>query len=102
MTNESADPGVEPGPNPAPDSSVETESRRLPDAARAGRYLHYAALAFLSLFAVVALFGFYSAASGAINDWISPEYRSLFRAGFNLVVLLLAGIGISYELRRLG
>jgi len=60
-----------------------------------------AALLVLSVLAVVALFQFYTSANAAIGEWIGREFRSLFRAAFNLLVLLAAGIGISLVVREL-
>lgn len=59
------------------------------------------ALLVLSVLAVVALFQFYTSANAAIGEWIGPEFRSLFRAAFNLLVLLATGIGISLVVREL-
>ena len=69
--------------------------------ARFRRYVNYAVLAGLLLLAFVAVVQFYFAASSAIGTWVAPDYRAPFRAAFNLVVLLLAGLGISLQLRRL-
>ncbi|MGB9965532.1 hypothetical protein [Halobacterium hubeiense] len=55
----------------------------------------------LAVLAVVALFQFYTSANAAIGQWIAREYRALFRAAFNLVVLLATGIGISLVVREL-
>ncbi|MCD2203439.1 hypothetical protein [Halobacterium sp. KA-6] len=55
----------------------------------------------LGVLAVVALFQFYTSANAAIGQWIGPDFRSLFRAVFNLVVLLAAGLGISLVVREL-
>lgn len=66
-----------------------------------GKYLNYALLAGLSLLALIAALQFYFNASAAINQWVTSEYRSLFQAVFNLVVLLLAGAGITRQVRRL-
>jgi succinate dehydrogenase hydrophobic anchor subunit len=55
----------------------------------------------LGVLAVVALFQFYTSANAAIGEWIGREFRSLFRAAFNLLVLLAAGIGISLVVREL-
>ena len=55
----------------------------------------------LGVLAVVALFQFYTSANAAIGEWIGPEFRSLFRAAFNLLVLLATGIGISLVVREL-
>ena len=59
------------------------------------------ALLVLSVLAVVALFQFYTSANAAIGEWIGREFRSLFRAAFNLLVLLATGIGISLVVRDL-
>jgi len=68
---------------------------------RVRRYANYAILLVLGLLAFVAVIQLYLSVSNAIGTWITNEYRSLFQAAFNLVVLLAAGIGISYQLRRL-
>jgi hypothetical protein len=65
------------------------------------RYFDYAVLAVLSVLAFVALVQFYLNVSSAIGRWVEPPYRSLFQAAFNLAVLLLAGAGISIQLRRM-
>lgn len=70
-------------------------------AAKLGRYVNYAVLAGLLLLGLVAALQFYLAAGAAISRWVAPEYASLFRALFNLVVLLLAALGVSVQLRRL-
>ncbi|MFB6124216.1 MAG: hypothetical protein ABEJ78_12260 [Haloferacaceae archaeon] len=75
------------------------------DAAESGprvrTYANYALLAMLGLLAFVALIQFYLSTSRVIGTWVTPEYRPLFQALFNLVVLLFAGLGISYQLRRI-
>ena len=65
-------------------------------------YLYRGALALFALVAVVALFGFYNSVNAIINTFIDHQYRPLFRAAFNLVVLLASGIGISWTVRELG
>lgn len=65
-------------------------------------YLGYALLAGLSLLALVAALQFYVNASAAIDQWVADEYRSLFQAAFNLVVLLVAAAGIAWQAGRLG
>jgi len=65
------------------------------------KYANYAVLLVLGLLAFVAVIQLYLSVSNVIRTWIEPEYRSLFQAAFNLVVLLAAGLGISYQLRRL-
>lgn len=64
------------------------------------RYARYALLGGLTLLALVATLRFYFAASNAIDIWVAREYRPLFQAAFNLVVLLLAAVGISWEIRK--
>lgn len=64
--------------------------------------LLWTALVVLSLLAVVALFQFYLNASAAIDRWVAPEYRRMMQALFNLVVLLVSGIGIAMVVRELG
>ena len=75
------------------------------DAGTGGRdlttLLNRVALAGLVLLALVAGLRFYLAASTTIDRWIVHEYRSLFHAAFNLALLLLAGYGISVQVRRL-
>ena len=68
---------------------------------RIERYVNYAVLGGLLLLAFVAVVQFYVAASSAIGTWVTYEYRAPFRAVFNLVVLLVAGLGVSVQLRRL-
>jgi len=64
-------------------------------------YLYWAALAMLGLLAAIALVQFYLSASRAVSVWVNREYRPVFQAMFNLVVLLGAGVGVSLVLRRL-
>ncbi|WP_158055895.1 hypothetical protein [Halorussus halophilus] len=64
-------------------------------------YLFRGALVVLGLVAVVALFGFYQSVNAVIDQFIDGRYRPVFRAAFNLVVLLAAGIGISWTVREL-
>jgi hypothetical protein len=64
------------------------------------RYAHYALLGGLTLLALVATLRLYLAASTAIDIWVAREYRPLFQAAFNLVVLLLAAVGISWEVQQ--
>lgn len=59
------------------------------------------ALVVLGLIAVIALFQLYSSIGAVINEWVAREYRPLFRAALNLVILLGAGIGISLVVREL-
>jgi hypothetical protein len=63
--------------------------------------LQYGALAVLLLLALVSLFRFYFAASNAISIWISNDFVPIFQAVFNLVVLVLAVLGLSVLVRRI-
>lgn len=64
-------------------------------------YLYRGALVVLVLLAVVALSQFYMSALDVIRTFVADQYRSLFNAAFNLVVLLAAGIGISVVVREM-
>jgi hypothetical protein len=64
-------------------------------------YAMWAAFAILVLVALVATFQFYFAASAAITEFVTRRYRPLFRAGFNLAILLASALGISLLVRRL-
>jgi len=88
--------------DPSTDADETSESDAGEDTgARVRRYANYAILAVLGLLAFVAVVRLYLSVSNAIGTWVTREYRSLFQAAFNLVVLLAAGVGISYQLRRL-
>lgn len=63
--------------------------------------LYKVALGLFTLLAVVAVVQLYLSVGSAIHTFVSREYRPLFRAAFNLVVLLAAGIGISWTVREL-
>lgn len=83
------------------DASENTEETTTNDRGRVRQYANYAVLLVLGLLAFVAVIQLYLSVSNVIRTWIEPEYRSLFQAAFNLIVLLAAGLGISYQLRRL-
>jgi hypothetical protein len=71
------------------------------DGPRLRRFLNYGLLAGLLLVALVSAIGLYTAISSAISTWVAREWRPLFRAAFNLAVLLLAGSGIVWQIRRM-
>ncbi|SEW27358.1 hypothetical protein [Halobacterium jilantaiense] len=88
------------------DDGSDGSGRRTADSARDDRsdvrdLILRGALVVLGFVAVVALVQFYTSAVAVINEWVGREYRALFRAAFNLVVLLAAGIGISAVVREL-
>jgi hypothetical protein len=68
---------------------------------RVRRGLDYALLGGLALLGLVAAIQFYLAADQTINVWVTREYRPPFKMVFNLVVLLVVGIGLSRQVRRL-
>jgi hypothetical protein len=71
------------------------------DTGRVRRYVERAVLAGLLLFALVAAFRFYFAASNALSYWVATPYESAFQAAFNLVVLLVVGAAILRQLQRM-
>ncbi|MFB6108450.1 MAG: hypothetical protein ABEJ82_06385 [Haloplanus sp.] len=87
-------------PDTEPDRSTDADSDDS-TRTRVRRYANYAVLAVLGLLAFVAVVQLYLSTSRVITTWITSEYRSLFQAAFNLLVLLLAGVGISYQLKRM-
>ena len=52
------------------------------------------------VFAVVSAFQFYVRATAAISAFVSEAYRPLFKALFNLAVVLLSGAGAALLLER--
>lgn len=87
--------------SPEPDhGNAETAEQTSARTRRIREYLEYTGLAVLVLFALLAAFRFYGHTSAAISEFISPAYRSLFKALFNLVVLLVSAGGIAVLLAR--
>ncbi|MCF2164869.1 MULTISPECIES: hypothetical protein [Halobacterium] len=76
-------------------------TRARDDTSDVRRLILRGALAVLGFVAIVALFQFYTSTTAVINEWVGREYRALFRAAFNLVILLATGIGISLVVRKL-
>ena len=64
-------------------------------------YLYWGALVGLGLLAAGATLQLYGSASRAIRIWVAPDFQPVFVAAFNLVVLLVAAIGISIVLKRM-
>jgi hypothetical protein len=89
-----SDPESDPS-TPEPSEESTDEGRDIRDLLLRG------VLVVLGLVAVVALFQFYTSALAVINEWIAREYRALFRATFNLVILVASIIGISLVVREL-
>lgn len=84
-----------------PEPSGDEPTGERPDGRDVRELLLRGVLVVLALVAVVALFQFYTSALAVIDEWIAREYRALFRAVFNLAVLLAAGAGISVVLGKL-
>lgn len=68
---------------------------------RLRRTLNYAVLGGLLLLAAVSAVQLYLAVGRTISTFVVYEYRAPLMVAFNLVVLLLAALGISLQLRRL-
>ncbi|GCF12270.1 hypothetical protein Harman_02050 [Haloarcula mannanilytica] len=64
-------------------------------------YAQWAMFGILTLVALIATLQFYFSASSTIDTFVTDRYRPLFKAAFNLVVLLVCGIGLSVLVRRL-
>ncbi|MUV90298.1 hypothetical protein GJ629_10655 [Halapricum sp. CBA1109] len=54
----------------------------------------------LLLLGAIAAVGFYTSVSTAISRLVVRQYEPLFQAAFNLVVLLVVGVGLSLLWRR--
>ena len=70
------------------------EKIRKGDVEKARSYVLKASLGVLILLGVIATFQMYLSVMAAISQLVSSSYQPLFRAAFNLVVLLGAGLGI--------
>jgi hypothetical protein len=79
----------------------ENEETGSDTATRVRRGLDYALLGGLVLLGLVAAIQFYFAADRTINVWVTREFRPPFKMVFNLVILLVVGIGLSRQVRRL-
>lgn len=78
-----------------PDASTVTNPTTL------ATYVEWGVLLVLALLSAIATLQFYSNVSRAIDIWVAREYVPLFQAGFNLIILLAAIVGISLLVRRL-
>lgn len=65
------------------------------------RFLYWGVFLGFSLLGAVAVAGFYSSVMTIIDIWISPDFKPVFRMLFNLMVALLAMLGLSVLVRRL-
>lgn len=96
---EPADPASASAATPEPTDAGDEADAAL--GARVRTLMNYGLLAGLLILALVAVVGLYTAVSSAISIWVTREWRPLFRAAFNLVVLLLAGSGIVWQVARM-
>ncbi|WP_338728952.1 hypothetical protein [Haladaptatus sp. DJG-WS-42] len=64
-------------------------------------YLYWGALVGLALLAAIATLQFYFSVGRIISIWVARDYQPVFQAVFNLIILLLTGIGISLIVTRL-
>lgn len=78
--------------------SLTSESTNEKDAAW---YFHRAALAVIVVLAVYVGFQFYWSTTAAINVWVPRDLVHLFKAVFNLALLLTFGAAAIHELRRI-
>jgi hypothetical protein len=91
-------------PDSADDSATDADAdgdAQADTAERVRRGLDYALLGGLVLLGLVAAVQFYFAADRTINVWVTREFRPPFKMVFNLVVLLVVGVGLSRQVRRL-
>jgi hypothetical protein len=65
------------------------------------RWVNYLVLAALAILALVAGIRFYAAIGTIIDRFVVREFRPVFHATFNLALLLLAGAGVTVQLRRM-
>jgi hypothetical protein len=62
---------------------------------RMRQYLYRGAFVALALFGLFAAVQFYANVSRTISLWVTPDYKPLFQAAFNLVVVLACGLGLT-------
>ncbi len=106
MTDSTATEATTTDSNERDDTMTETNTDTATSEASTGEFqirtnLYRAALGLFVLLAVVAVVQLYASVNATINTFVTDEYRPLFRAAFNLVVLLVSGIGISLTVREL-
>lgn len=64
-------------------------------------YFHRAAIIVLVVLGIYVGFQFYWSAIVAINIWVPREYAQVFKAVFNLALLLVLGAALIRELRHI-
>lgn len=92
---------------PAPERATDDDAERDENAAEADiisatmqRYLYRGAFVALALFGLFAATQFYLNASRTITVWVADDYRPLFQAAFNLVVVIACGLGLTVLVER--
>ncbi|UPW00824.1 hypothetical protein M0R88_01665 [Halorussus gelatinilyticus] len=83
------------------ETNIDTDPSEASSDFQIRRNLYRAALGLFVLLAVVAVVQLYASVNATIATFVADEYRPLFRAAFNLVVLLVSGLGISLTVREL-
>lgn len=87
-------------PDDGPSASSATRGVLSPDR-DVQAYLHWGALAGFVLLAVAATMQLYASGTRAIRIWVAPDFVPIFVGAFNLVVLLVAVLGISWVGQRM-
>lgn len=111
MTDDTTDDAAEEQPDEQPDDGGSDFAPREvaenlagdgeSDEADVRTYLLKGALVLLVVLGVVATLQFYLSAQTAIRRFASTEFRPVFIAAFNLVVLLGVGVGVAQVVRRM-
>jgi hypothetical protein len=91
----------DPTPTATADGSGATDGPNATDGFDVRTNIYRGALGLFALLAVVAVAQLYASVGATIDTFVARRYQPLFRAAFNLVVLLAAGIGISRSVREL-
>lgn len=100
MTVESSErEGMGPTPEQATDGPDDAEEADIISATMQ-RYLYRGAFVALALFGLFAATQFYLNASRTITVWVANDYRPLFQAAFNLVVVIACGLGLTVLVER--
>ncbi|PSQ58964.1 MAG: hypothetical protein BRD23_05530 [Halobacteriales archaeon SW_9_67_25] len=86
---------------PSDSEATEDGSSWVERGGKLSTYLVWGAVAVLFVLAVVATAGLYSSVGRVIDIWIAPDYQPVFRAAFNLAVVLACVAGLSVLVRRL-
>lgn len=88
-----------PGPKTAGADDESGTAADADDGRDVGQVLNYLLIGGATLFAAIAAIQLYLTTGRVIGRWIASGYQDLFRAAFNLVVLLVA-VGVIVRQRR--